>query len=134
MTKKRLLVVEDNANLLAAIAFNLEAEGYDVMTARNGQEAFVRVAETIPDLIVSDVMMPGGGGFALVEKLRSNPRTDLIPVIFLTGKDGRDNRLSGIRAGVDAYLTKPFESEELIAVINRKRQREIQNLARPPDD
>ena len=115
--KKRLLAVEDDARLLEAIAVCLEQEGYDVMTARNGKDAFVRIAETIPDLIVSDIMMPQGDGFSLVKNLRSNPRTDLIPVIFLTAKDGRANRLSGIRAGVDAFLTKPFEPEELVATI-----------------
>jgi len=87
------------------------------MTARNGSEAFVKIAETIPDLIVSDIMMPRGDGFTLVTNLRSNPRTDLIPIIFLTAKDGRSNRLNGIRAGVDAFLTKPFEPEELVATI-----------------
>jgi len=112
-----LLAVEDDARLLDAIAVCLEQEGYDVMTARNGSEAFVRIAETIPDLVISDVMMPRGDGFSLVKNLRSNPRTDLIPVVFLTAKDGRSNRLNSIRAGVDAYLTKPFEPEELVATI-----------------
>lgn len=115
--KKRLLVVEDDSRLLNAIAVCLRQENYEVMTARDGGEAFLRVAETIPDLIVSDVMMPRGDGFSLVKNLRANPRTDLIPVIFLTAKDGRGNRLDGIRAGVDAYLTKPFEPEELIVTI-----------------
>lgn len=117
MPKRRLLAVEDDARLLEAIAICLEQEGYEVMTARNGSEAFVRIAETIPDLIISDVLMPRGDGFSLVKNLRSNPRTDLIPVVFLTAKDGRGNRLNGIRAGVDAYLTKPFEPEELVATI-----------------
>ena len=115
--KKRLLAVEDDARLLDAIAVCLEQEGYEVMTARNGSEAFVKIAETIPDLIVSDIMMPRGDGFSLVANLRANPRTDLIPIIFLTAKDGRSNRLNGIRAGVDAFLTKPFEPEELVATI-----------------
>ena len=115
--KKRLLLVEDNARLLEAMAICLEQEGYEVLTARSGNDAFLRIAETIPDLIISDVLMPGGDGFSLVKNLRSNPRTDLIPIIFLTAKDGRDNRLKGIRAGVDAYLTKPFEPEELIVTI-----------------
>ena len=115
--KKRLLAVEDNPRLLDAIAACLEQEGYEVMTARNGSDAFVRIAETLPDLIISDVMMPRGDGFSLVKNLRSNPRTELIPIVFLTAKDGRNSRLSGIRAGVDAYLTKPFEPEELIVTI-----------------
>ncbi|MEO6588639.1 MAG: response regulator transcription factor [Pyrinomonadaceae bacterium] len=112
-----MLVVEDNPQLLEAIAICLETESYEVMTARCGEDAFVRVAETLPDLIISDVMMPRGDGFSLVKNLRSNPRTELIPVIFLTAKDGRSSRLSGVRAGVDAYLTKPFEPEELIITI-----------------
>lgn len=115
--KKRLLAVEDDAQLLEAIAVCLEQEGYEVMTARNGEDAFLRVAETIPDLIISDVMMPRGDGFSLAKNLRSNPRTELIPVVFLTAKDRRSNRLNGVRAGVDAYLTKPFEPEELILTI-----------------
>ncbi len=115
--KKRLLAVEDDARLLEAMTICLQQEGYEVMTARCGNDAFVRVAETIPDLIISDVMMPRGDGFSLVKNLRSNPRTDLIPVVFLTAKDGRKNRLNGVRAGVDAYLTKPFEPEELVVTI-----------------
>lgn len=115
--KRRLLAVEDDARLLDAIAICLEQEGYEVMTARNGAEAFVKIAETIPDLIVSGIMMPRVDGFSLVKNLRSNPRTDLIPIVFLTAKDGRANRLNGIRAGVDAFLTKPFEPEELVATI-----------------
>ena len=115
--KKRLLAVEDNAQLLGAMAICLEQEGYEVLTARNGNDAFVLIAETIPDLIISDIMMPRGDGFSLVKNLRSNPRTELIPLIFLTAKDGRGNRLNGIRAGVDAYLTKPFEPEELVLTI-----------------
>ncbi len=115
--KKRLLAVEDNPQLLEAMAVCLEQKGYEVMTARCGNDAFVRVAETIPDLIISDVMMPRGDGFSLIKNLRSNPRTELIPVVFLTAKDGRKNRLNGVRAGVDAYLTKPFEPEELVITI-----------------
>ncbi len=115
--KKRLLAVEDNPQLLEAIAVCLEHEGYEVMTARCGEDAFVSVAETLPDLIISDVMMPRGDGYSLIKNLRSNPRTELIPVVFLTAKDGRNNRLNGIRAGVDAYLTKPFEPEELVVTI-----------------
>ena len=115
--RKRLLIVEDNPRLLEAMAICLEQEGYEVLTARCGNDAFVFVAETIPDLIISDIMMPRGDGFSLLKNLRSNPRTELIPLIFLTAKDGRGNRLNGIRAGVDAYLTKPFEPEELVLTV-----------------
>ncbi len=115
--KKRLLVVEDNARLLQAIGVCLSRAGFEVMTARDGDEALVRIAETIPDLIVSDVMMPGTDGFAFAALVRSNARTDLIPIIFLTARDSRRDRIAGFKSGIDAYLVKPFEPEELVAVI-----------------
>ncbi|MDQ3711356.1 MAG: response regulator transcription factor [Acidobacteriota bacterium] len=115
--KKRLLVIEDNARLLRVIAVYLEKAGFEIMTARDGGDALLRLAETIPDLIVSDIMMPGTDGFAFAANVRANPRTDLIPIIFLTAKERREDRIAGFRAGVDAYLVKPFEPEELVAVI-----------------
>jgi DNA-binding NarL/FixJ family response regulator len=114
---KRLLVVDDEPKLLRAVAVNLRGEGYEVATARSGAEALVRINEMMPDLIVSDIRMPGMDGFKLARALRSNPRTALIPIIFLTAKDEREDRLAGIRTGVDAYLVKPFDPEELIAVV-----------------
>lgn len=114
---KRLLIVDDEPNLLRAVAVCLRSEGYDISTARSGRDALVSLAESIPDLIISDVRMPGMDGYALVHRIRSSPRTALIPVIFLTAKDQKQDRIAGFRAGVDAYITKPFEPDELLAVI-----------------
>ena len=114
---KRLLIVDDDPNLLRAVAACLRGEGYEVDTVRSGDEALIYIAQRVPDLIVSDIRMPRMDGYALARQLRNNPRTDLIPVIFLTAKDEPSDRITGIRAGVDAYLTKPFEPDELIAVI-----------------
>lgn len=114
---KRLLIVDDEPNLLRAVAACLRGEGYEVETARSGEEALIHIAQRLPDLIISDIRMPRMDGFALARQLRSNPRTDLIPVIFLTAKDESADRIAGIRSGVDAYLTKPFEPDELIAVV-----------------
>lgn len=114
---KRLLIVDDEPNLLRAVAACLRGEGYDVDTARSGEEALVHIAQRLPDLIVSDIRMPRMDGYALARQLRSNPRTDLIPIVFLTAKDESSERIAGIRSGVDAYLTKPFEPDELVAVI-----------------
>lgn len=114
---KRLLVVDDEAKLLRAVAVTLRGEGYEVTTARSGAEALVRINEAVPDLVISDIRMPGMDGYKLARALRSNPRTNLIPVIFLTAKDERRDRIEGIRAGVDAYLVKPFDPEELLAVV-----------------
>ena len=115
---KRLLVVDDEPNLLRAVAACLKAEGYEVSTARSGQEALLRLAESIPDLIISDIRMPGMDGYKLARQLRGSPRTALVPIVFLTAKDETADRVEGFRAGVDVYLTKPFEPDELIAVVN----------------
>lgn len=114
---RRLLVVDDEPNLLRAVAACLRSEGYDVTTARSGADALVSLAEVVPDLIISDIRMPGMDGFAMVSRIRSSPRTALVPIIFLTAKDQRADRIEGFRAGVDAYITKPFEPDELLAVI-----------------
>jgi DNA-binding NarL/FixJ family response regulator len=114
---KRLLVVDDEPNLLRAVAACLKTEGYDVSTARSGREALIQLAESVPDLIVSDIRMPGMDGYQLARQLRGSPRTALVPIVFLTAKDERTDRIEGFRAGVDAYLTKPFEPEELIVVV-----------------
>lgn len=115
---KRLLVVDDEPNLLRAVSMTLRAEGYEVVTARSGAEAIVRLAESVPDLIISDIRMPGMDGHTLARYLRGNSRTNLIPIIFLTAKDTAADRIAGFRSGVDAYITKPFEPEELIVILS----------------
>jgi len=120
---KRLLVVDDEPNLLRAVAAILRGEGFEVSTARSGREALVTVTKNTPDLIVSDVRMPGMDGFELARRLRRVPNFALLPIIFLTAKDETEDRVEGFRAGVDVYLTKPFEPDELVAVINSILQR-----------
>jgi DNA-binding NarL/FixJ family response regulator len=118
MKGKRLLIVDDEPNLLRAVAAALRAEGYEVVTARNGREALVRVAESVPDLVISDIRMPGMDGHQLAGQLRASSRTALVPIVFLTAKDETADRIAGFRSGVDAYITKPFEPDELLAVIS----------------
>ena len=115
---KRLLVVDDEPNLLRAVAACLKTEGYEVTTARSGREALLQLAEVVPDLVVSDIRMPVMDGYQLARQLRGSPRTALVPIVFLTARDETADRIEGFRAGIDAYLTKPFEPEELIAVVN----------------
>jgi DNA-binding NarL/FixJ family response regulator len=115
---KRLLVVDDEPNLLRAVAACLKAEDYEVSTARSGHEALMQLAEAVPDLIISDIRMPGMDGYKLARQLRASPRTALVPIVFLTAKDETADRIEGFRAGIDAYLTKPFEPDELSAVVN----------------
>lgn len=139
MNRKRLLVVDDEPNLLRAVAASLRAGGYEVVTARNGREALLRVAESVPDLIVSDIRMPGMDGYKLARQLRASARTALVPVVFLTAKDDVADRVEGFRSGVDAYVTKPFEPDELLAVIAsilsrvERTHAEIARLVRPAE-
>jgi DNA-binding NarL/FixJ family response regulator len=130
---KQLLVVDDDPGLLLAVSETLRAEGYEVQTARRGSEAMVRVADALPDLIISDIRMPGMDGYALVRNLRASPRSRLVPIIFLTAKDETADRIAGFRTGVDAYVTKPFEPEELVAIVRsilERVQRTHSDLAR----
>ena len=130
---KKLLVVDDDPGLLLAVSETLRAENYDVVTARRGAEALVRVAESLPDLIISDIRMPGMDGYALMRNLRASPRTRLVPIVFLTAKDETADRVEGFRSGVDAYITKPFETDELVAVVKsilERVQRTHSDLAR----
>lgn len=132
---RRLLVVEDDPRLLRALTISLRRAGFEVATARDGDEAVVSLAAQIPDLVVSDVMMPGADGLTLAKYIRADPRTDIIPIIFLTAKDTRADRVNGFRAGVDAYITKPFEPDELVAVITSildRVQRTHARIARRP--
>lgn len=114
---KRLLVVDDEAALLSAIAAALRSEGFEVATARNGKDAILQIARSMPDLLVSDIRMPVMDGYALARHFRSAPHTSLIPIVFLTAKDDTRDRIEGFRSGIDAYITKPFEPDELTAVI-----------------
>jgi len=114
---KRLLVVDDEPNLLMAIAAVLRDYGFEIATARHGKDALLQIAKSLPDLIVSDVRMPVMDGYQLARQLRNAPHTKLIPIVFLTAKDETEDRIEGFRAGVDVYLTKPFEPDELIAVV-----------------
>lgn len=114
---KRLLIVDDEPALLMAVAACLRGEGYEVKTARNAKDALVYLSTTLPDLIVSDVRMPNMSGFEFARQLRSSTRTELIPIVFLTAKDELQDRIEGFRSGIDAYLVKPFEPTELIAVV-----------------
>ena len=114
---KRLLVVDDEPNLLRAVEAVLRGEGFEITTVRSGREALVAVAGSLPDLIVSDVRMPGMDGFQLARKLRASTHSALVPIVFLTAKDETEDRIEGFGSGVDVYLTKPFEPDELIAVV-----------------
>jgi len=128
----RLLVVDDEPNIVDLLATSLRFAGFEVATARNGSEALRVAPEFRPDLLVLDVMMPGVDGFTVVRRLRQEGMT--APVVFLTAKDSTEDKITGLTLGGDDYVTKPFSLEEVVAriraVLRRFRATELQHATR----
>ncbi len=112
-----ILVVEDDPNMLEIIAFLLEDDGYEVFLASSGETALFLIQQDRPDLIISDVTMPGMDGFDLYERIRARVDWAQIPFIFLTARGQRADVRKGMELGADDYLVKPFEPEELLAAV-----------------
>lgn len=110
--EEMILIVEDNADVRSFIREQLEAD-YKILEAANGQEGIAISRRTIPDLIITDLMMPELDGYQFSEKIRSDVKTSHIPIIMLTAKAGLDPKIEGLEIGIDAYLTKPFHVKEL---------------------
>jgi two-component system, OmpR family, alkaline phosphatase synthesis response regulator PhoP len=115
----KILVVDDEPDIVELIAFNLEAEGYAVITATSGLEALNRARAILPDLIVLDVMLPELDGLAVCEILRRLPSTAPIPIIILTAWKGELSRMIGLQAGAKEYMTKPFSPRDLVVRVNQ---------------
>lgn len=118
-----LLVVDDDPGTRLAISHYLEIAGYSVITAENGQEALLMVEEYQPHLMVTDIMMPKMDGYELVRQIRQRPAFRLLPVILLTARNQTQERIRGYQLGCDVFLPKPFELEELGAVIRNLLER-----------
>lgn len=127
MAKQRILVVEDHKLLLQAICDLLESQGYAVFEATNGVQALSIMEDVTPDLILSDIMMPQMDGYAFYEKVRENPKWIRIPFIFLTARGQHEDIKRGKALGVEDYLTKPFDIEE-VAITVRSRLRRAQAI------
>ncbi|GAA5513162.1 sensor histidine kinase RcsC [Deinococcus carri] len=112
----QVLLVDDNADLRDYIA-RLLAPGHDVRVVPDGQAALEAIRESLPDLVITDVMMPRLGGFGLLRALREDPRTRELPVIMLSARAGEEARVQGLEAGADDYLVKPFSARELLAKV-----------------
>lgn len=119
----QILVAEDDFGTRLAIHDYLEYLGYGVLAASNGQEALKVIYEFHPHLLITDVMMPYLDGYGLIQEIRKQPSLRLLPVIFLTGRDQTPHRIKGYKLGCDAYLVKPFEMEELGAIVRNLLER-----------
>ncbi len=119
MTNKTLLLAEDDPILLDALAEVLEMEDFTVLRADNGAKALQLALETPVDLVITDIVMPQMDGYQLFARLRENPATAHVPVIFLTSLIDDSDVQKGVALGVDAYITKPFTNVVLITMVRR---------------
>jgi len=133
MSKERILVVEDEQDILELVRFNLARENYRVFCASSGEEALKIVGSEPLDLIVLDLMLPGIDGLEMTRRLRNNPRTQNIFIVMLTAKGSEADIVTGLELGADDYITKPFSPRVLLAriraVIRRSKNEQPQDNA-----
>jgi DNA-binding response OmpR family regulator len=115
---KRVLIVDDEENIVISMEFLLNQAGYALEIARNGQEALTKVATFAPDLILLDVMMPKINGFEVCRRVRENPAWQTIKIIMLTAKGREVEVTKGLALGANAYIIKPFSTKELMAQVD----------------
>ena len=130
MSKGRILVVEDDFDISNMLRIYFSGQGYEVEVAPRGNDALAMTRKQIPDLIMLDIMLPDMNGYDVCRELRTTTRTSHIPIIFLTQRDERSDRIAGLELGADDYVTKPFDIEELKlraqnAITAAKRQKDI---------
>lgn len=111
---KKILIVDDERDLIETLTFRLEASGYEVVSAYNGREGLDKAREHAPDLILLDIMMPEMDGYKVCKELRQDIKCKDIPVVMVTAKGQDTDRDMGIEAGANGYLTKPFEANQLL--------------------
>jgi two-component system, OmpR family, alkaline phosphatase synthesis response regulator PhoP len=111
---QKILVVDDEHNIRQILDFSLDAEGFQVIGAADGEEAFETAVAQAPDLVILDVMMPRGDGIEVCRRLKEDPRTKAVPVILLTACAARGDRERGLAAGADDYIIKPFSPQKVV--------------------
>jgi two-component system alkaline phosphatase synthesis response regulator PhoP len=130
MAKERLLVVDDEEDILELIKFNLEREGYIVSCAASGEGALQIAKSEIPDLIVLDLMLPGIDGLEVARQLKNEPETRGIPIVMLTAKGEETDIVAGLELGADDYITKPFSPRVLVARVRAVLRRNSRGKAK----
>jgi DNA-binding response OmpR family regulator len=116
---KRVLLVEDESSIVAALTFLLERAGFEVAVEMNGRSALAAVLGAPPDVLVLDIMLPGLDGFEILRRMRDDPRGRPVPVLMLTAKGQRGDREAAFAAGADEFITKPFANADVVAAVRR---------------
>jgi phosphate regulon transcriptional regulator PhoB len=123
---KHILVIEDEADLVELISYNLKKEGFNVDSAMDGETALSKIKKGRYDLVVLDLMLPGIQGMELCRILRSDPKTETLPIIMLTAKGEEVDKILGLEMGADDYITKPFSPRELVARVKAVLRRSLE--------
>ena len=124
-TTGKVLLVDDEAGLREAVQAYLEDSGFTVEAASNASEGWDKLQVSTPDVLISDIMMPQVDGYQFLQQVREDPRYKSLPVVFLTARGMTSDRIQGYSAGVDAYLSKPFDPEELVAIVTNLIDRQV---------
>ncbi|MDZ7266698.1 MAG: response regulator transcription factor [candidate division KSB1 bacterium] len=130
---KKILIVDDEQDILDLIKYNLETEGYTTLQARDGVQALNLAHSALPDLIILDVMLPGKDGWQVMRELRQSPETQHIPVIFLTARASEIDEVVGIELGADDYIVKPISIRKLLARVKMTLRRALPPAAGRPE-
>lgn len=130
----QLLLVDDEPGLREAVQAYLEDSGFGVDVASNAREGLDLARQKLPDLIITDIMMPQVDGYQFLKQLREDPQFKALPVVFLTARGMTSDRIQGYNAGCDAYLSKPFDPDELVAIVKNLLEKQVANRASGEDE
>jgi len=133
MSKETLLIVDDEQDIIELIKYNLENEGYSILTAQTGEQAIQIARHSQPDLMVLDLMLPGIDGLEVTKYLKQNEHTQNIPIVMLTAKGEESDIVTGLELGANDYISKPFSPKVLVARIRAILRRRRKNLTDTPD-
>jgi len=119
MDQKKILIVDDERDIVKALMIRLQSNGYNVVAAFDGAQGVFMANKEIPDLVILDIRMPADDGYSVVEKMKQSDRTDKIPIIFLTGSPERNAEERAMGLGARFYIKKPYDPEELLDAVKR---------------
>ena len=123
----KILVVDDEEDMVQLVSYNLRVNGYEVMSANTGLDALAKARKSLPNLIILDLMLEGMDGYSICEILRSQPATADLPIIMLTALSGQIARLNGLAVGANEFLTKPFSPQQLVLSVKRVLEKQAKS-------